>query len=386
MIERVKKEIVGVVLLNLGGPDSLQSVRPFLYNLFSDRQIIRLGPSFMQRPLASLISTIRSKKTKRLYELLGGKSPILEITKSQAKALEKTLNNQSEVKSQKSKVDNSGLRTQDSRLFKVYVAMRYWHPLIQEVVPEIFNDGIRKIVVLSLYPHYSIATTGSSLLKFKEVMIKIYQPDRNEIQEINNSFDLQEVRDKSSFTVHCTLCTVHCVTSWFDHPLYIDSLVTTIKKGLESFTLTLTLPLQRGGKDGGDIHILFSAHSLPEKLINKGDPYVNQIMGTIREISKRIQIKWHLSYQSRSGPVRWLKPSTEEKLREFSREGIKNVLVVPISFISDHIETLYEIDILYKNMAEKLGITLMRVDSLNVQPGFIEALKDIVLKNAEKVG
>jgi len=136
----------------------------------------------------------------------------------------------------------------------------------------------------------------------------------------------------------------------------------------------------------GDVHVLFSAHSLPQKIIDEGDPYVSQILGTIGEITKIIQIKWHLSYQSKSGPVKWLEPSTDEKLKELAEKGVKNVLVVPISFISDHIETLYEIDILYKNLAEKLGITLKRVDSLNTHPHFIEALKDMVQKNVKEAG
>ncbi len=148
-----------------------------------------------------------------------------------------------------------------------------------------------------------------------------------------------------------------------------------IKEGLESFHSSLD-----------DIHVLFSAHSLPKKFIDEGDPYVDQIKGTIEEITKRITIKWHLSSQSKSGPVRWLEPSTDEKLKELAREGVRNILVVPISFVSDHIETLYEIDILYKEMAENLGINLRRTESLNTHPLFIEALKEMVMKGVKEMG
>lgn len=335
---RVKNnnEAIGVILLNLGGPDSLKAVRPFLNNLFSDRQIIRLGPRFMQKPLAWLIAAIRSKKTEKMYAMIGRKSPILDITTAQAKALEDVL--------------NSELRTSNASIkFKVYVGMRYWHPFIEKVVPELYNAGFKKVIALSLYPQYSVTTSGSSLSKFREV-----------------AADFQ----METFSI----------SSWHNHPFYIEALVDVIKKGIESF-----IP-RSGGRGGGDVHVLFSAHSLPQKIIEEGDPYVNHIMGTIGEVTKRITIKWHLSYQSRSGPVKWLEPSTDEKIKELALAGIKNILVVPISFVSDHIETLYEIDILYKNMAEKLGITLKRVDSLNSHPYFIDALKDMVIKSVKEIG
>ena len=347
-----KKEIIGVLLLNLGGPDSIQAVRPFLYNLFSDRQIIKLGLSFMQRPLAWLISTIRSIKTKKMYSLIGNKSPILDITMAQAKALEDALNSPPPIPPPR----GGRARERVSEVkYRVYVGMRYWYPLIEEVIPEIYNDGIRKLIALSLYPHHSIATSGSSFSKLKEVVA---------------DYSLE----------------IFCISSWYNHPLYIEALADVIKNGMESFTPSLARPPRGGGVGGGDIHVLFSAHSLPQKIIDEGDPYVYQIMGTIEEIIKRISIKWHLSYQSKSGPVKWLEPSTDEKLKELAGEGVENVLVVPISFVSDHIETLYEIDILYKNLAEKLDIKLKRVEALNTHPVFIGALKDMVQKNVKEAG
>jgi len=329
--DKAAKEPIGVLLLNLGGPDSLQAVKPFLYNLFSDRQIIKLGPEFLQKPIAWLISTTRHKKTEGFYSLIGGKSPILDITNAQAKALEAALNQLS--------------------VFKVFVGMRYWHPLIEEVIPEIHNAGIRKLIVLSLYPQYSLATTGSSLSKFKEVASK-YKME------------------------------AFCIESWFNHPLYIEALVDVIRKGMDIFPESM----EHRAKDmEPDIHILFSAHSLPQKFIDEGDPYVQQIKGTIEEIARRIEIKWHLSYQSKSGPVKWLEPSTDEKLKELAAKGVRNILVVPISFVSDHIETLYEIDILYRQLAEELGLCLRRTESLNTHPVFIEAMRDIIMKNVKEL-
>ena len=192
------------------------------------------------------------------------------------------------------------------------------------------GEGIKKIIGLGLYPQYSVATSGSSFSKFDEVVSR---------------YQMETVR----------------IESWYNNPYYIDALVDVIKKGFDSFSPP-TLSLQSSSFDPhpssfDDVHVLFSAHSLPQKIIDQGDPYVDQIMGTILEILKKIDIKWHLSYQSKSGPVKWLEPSTEEMIRELAKEGVRNLLVVPISFVSDHIETLYEIDILYKALAESLGVS-----------------------------
>jgi ferrochelatase len=160
------------------------------------------------------------------------------------------------------------------------------------------------------------------------------------------------------------------ISSWHDHPLYIEALVDVIKKGIESF--------DGNSDDGSEVHVLFSAHSLPQKIIEQGDPYVDHIIATIKRISELIPMRWHLSYQSRSGPVKWLGPSTDTKLSELASEGVRKVLIVPISFVSDHIETLYEIDILYRKLAGELKINLKRTSSLNTHPVFIEALRELV--------
>jgi protoporphyrin/coproporphyrin ferrochelatase len=322
----------GVLLLNLGGPDSLQAVKPFLFNLFSDRDIIRLGPAPLQKPIAFLISLFRSGKTKKAYSLIGGKSPISEITSAQAKALEQAL----------------GLLppTPGFRSPGVSVAMRYWHPLIEDVIPDLHAAGIRRLIVLSLYPQYSVATTGSSL---------------NRLGDYTSKYGIETFN----------------ILSWFDHPLYIDAIVQSIRDGLQAF----------GSEEGAHkIRVLFSAHSLPVKFITEGDPYEVQIKGTIDEVIKKIDIDWSLSYQSKSGPVEWLGPSTDEMIEHLAAEGVKNLLVVPISFVSDHIETLYEIDILYRDMARGLGIRLERVNSLNTSPLFISALLGIVCKGMKEAG
>ncbi len=317
--------MIGVILLNMGGPDSLDAVEPFLYNLFSDRDIIRLGPSFLQKPMASLIIRARLKKALSIYRLIGGRSPLRDITAAQAKALEERLNH------------STGIQ----KKFKAYVGMRYWHPFTQESLEQIQRDGINRIVALSLYPHFSAATTGSSIRDFKNAAV-------------NYSFEYT------------------CVTSWFNHPLYIEALAARIEERVKGFAHRPA--------------VLFSAHSLPQKLVDAGDPYVKEIRGTIDALTKKLDFSWFLSYQSKTGPIKWVGPSTKQMLHELAGKGIKNLLVVPISFVSDHIETLYEIDILYKEMARNLGMTLERTESLNTSPILIEALSDIVLNEARGSG
>ncbi|HXX81548.1 MAG TPA: ferrochelatase [Thermodesulfovibrionales bacterium] len=344
-----KQEIktIGILLLNLGGPDSLQAVRPFLYNLFSDREIIRLGPAMFQKPLARLISMFRAKKTEKMYNLIGGKSPILQITLAQADSLQKALSQGLALKGQEFLDEefeplHNVQKSPQRSLLKVYVGMRYWNPFIEDTIQKIYGDGIRAVLAVTLYPHYSLATTGSALRKFNE-NIRRYPMEASSI------------------------------SSWCNHPYYIDALVERIRRGIDSF-------------QGEKAEVLFSAHSLPVSIVESGDPYVDHILGTIGEVAKRTALQWHLSYQSKSGPVKWLEPSTENALRKLAREGVRNVLVVPISFVSDHIETLYEIDILYKELAASLGIRLIRAESLNTHPLLIKALEDMVTKKVKELG
>lgn len=340
----------------MGGPDSLQSVKPFLENLFSDRDIIRLGPSFLQKPISSLIIKIKLKKSLSAYEVIGGRSPLTDITFQQAKALEDSLN----------KMSNES--TPDIQRFKVFVVMRYWHPFAMEAINQIYRQGIKDLIVIPLYPQYSRATSGSSIKNLIETLANITGQDISMPQEY-----------LLAYTIKYSSLNVRFIPSWYNHSLYIESLVDKIKDAFEFFRRSFKI------KDPeSEVPVLFSAHSLPQKFIEQGDPYVEQTRGTINEILKRITIKWHLSYQSKSGPVKWLEPSTEDKIIQFAKRGVKNLLVVPISFVSDHIETLYEIDILYKNIAKRHNINLHRTESLNTTPKFIEALKDIVIKNIDR--
>jgi ferrochelatase len=308
----------GVLLLNMGGPDSLDAVRPFLFNLFSDREIIRLGPPFLQKPLAALISTIRSRKTRGLYRLIGGKSPLPGITNAQATALASRL-------------------AEQGHACNVYVGMSYWHPFIGDTLARMERDGVTEIVVLTLYPQFSQATAGAALGHFKRAAAR-----------------------------HAFTSSV--VPSWCTHPLYIEALAGKVREGMSHFAAP---PL-----------VLFSAHSLPKKLIDEGDPYLDETIKTIEAVARKVPMTWHLSFQSKSGPVQWLAPSTADKLAALGRQGVRELLVVPVSFVSDHIETLYEIDILFKNMASALGITLRRAPSLNTSPRFIDALADLVITHA----
>ncbi|UCH45011.1 MAG: ferrochelatase [Nitrospiraceae bacterium] len=326
------KEHIGVVLLNLGGPDSLDAVRPFLYNLFSDRDIIRLGPSFLQKPIAWLISTFRSQKTRDMYSQIGNKSPILDITTAQAQALEQALNES----------------TGSAPHFMSYLGMRYWKPFMADTVSTMIQDGISQVIVLSLYPHYSKATTGSSVTDFNKAI---------EGKNIEASY----------------------INEWYNFPSYIDSLAELISEGIDEYK-------------GDDFEILFSAHSLPQSFIDEGDPYLDQIKETIKSVTARLgdapynlkHLKHHLSFQSKTGPVKWLEPSTEETILMLGSKGIRNLFVVPISFVSDHIETLYEIDILYKDFAREQGVSLKRCRSLNTSATFIHALRDLVLSTLQK--
>lgn len=322
------------MLLNLGGPDSLSAVRPFLYNLFSDREIIKLGPPVLQKPIATLISLLRSGKSRGMYDRIGGKSPINDITQAQAEALEKALN----------RVTGSGESN-----FRVYMGMRYWHPFIHDVVNRMFEDGIRRFIVLSLYPHYSKTTSGSAISAFKRALQVSGIPDDE--------------------------YTVRYVEQWYDHPLYINSLAEVILQGMEEL-----------GTE--DFALLYSAHGLPKSFIREGDPYLDHIHATISLVNDRLsaapyqvsRLKWFLSFQSRTGPVEWLKPSTEETIETLAGKGEKHLLVVPVSFVSDHVETLYEIDILFHDLAAKLGVTLHRCRSLNTSAAFIRTLQGLVME------
>lgn len=315
---------IGVLLLNLGGPDQLEDVRPFLYNLFSDPEIIRIPSPWLQKPLAWLISTLRAKNSQENYKQIGGGSPLRAITEAQAEALAENLKQR-------------GLEA------KIYIGMRYWHPFTEEAIAQVQQDGIDKLVVLPLYPHFSISTSGSSF----RVLEKMWAEDKS-LQKINYTL----------------------VPSWYDHTGYIKAMADLIAQEIDRSPAP------------EKAHIFFSAHGVPQSYVDEaGDPYQEQIEACTRLIMRELNRPndYTLAYQSRVGPVEWLKPYTEDALEELGEKGIDNLVVVPISFVSEHIETLQEIDIEYREIAQEAGIkNFNRVPALNTHAGFINALGDLV--------
>jgi len=314
-----KQNKVGVILLNMGGPEKLDDVRPFLFNLFSDREIIRLGPVFLQKPIAWFIAKKRAPKSRRIYNAIGGRSPLAQLTAQQGEALSRMLSAHGD--------------------FTVDFAMRYWPPTAIDTLKQFQEKSISNIVALTLYPHYSRATTGSSLKD-------LHRANR----AMNNIFSITEI------------------DSWPNQPQYIKCLAENISKGLEQF-------------NNEAVEIVYSAHSLPVSFIEEGDPYVEHLQQTIDDIEAITKQPGRLCYQSRSGPVEWLSPSTPEMIEQLAGDGKKNILMVPISFVSDHVETLYEINIQYREQARSLGMRLEPTESLNCNPKFIECLKELVLEN-----
>jgi ferrochelatase len=315
---------VGVLLLNLGGPDQLEDVRPFLFNLFSDPEIIRLPFPWLQKPLAWLISTSRAKKSQENYKQIGGGSPLRRITEEQAQALQASLQ----------------AKGQDAQ---VYIGMRYWYPFTEEAIARIKRDRIEKLVILPLYPQFSISTSGSS-------------------------FRLLEALWKEDPALNRVEHTV--ITSWYDRPGYLRAMAQLIAGELDKFP------------NPDEVHIFFSAHGVPVSYVEEaGDPYQREIEECTALIMQTLNRPnpHTLAYQSRVGPVEWLKPYTEDAIAELAAEGVQNLLVVPISFVSEHIETLQEIDMEYREVAEEAGIhEFHRVPALNTHPVFIEDLAEMV--------
>lgn len=314
-------ERIAVVLCNLGGPDSLGSVRPFLFNLFSDPDIFRLPLAFItQRPFAALIARRRAPEAAKGYAAIGGKSPILEFTNAQAAALARGLGDG----------------------FDVHVCMRYWHPLTGEVVAMLRNKNYGRVILLPLYPQYSVTTSGSAYNEFMRQC------------------------EKQNYRPAITL-----VRQWYDQPDYQGAIVETLRAEAQKFP----------DPDPRRIELLFSAHGLPRKLVDRGDPYERQIRATYEAL--RAQLGWPhttLCYQSRVGPLEWLRPYTDDVIREKAAAGVKQMLVYPIAFVSDHVETLFELGITYAEVARAHGIRHYRVaPALNSHPRFIEALKSLVL-------
>jgi ferrochelatase len=325
---------IGVLLLNMGGPEKQEDVRPFLYNLFSDRQIIRLGPALLQKPIAAIIARRRAPVSMENYRKIGGGSPLARITTEQAQALEQALNRTPQSPRQTATAEGN------EEKFMVRPCMRYWHPFADAVLKEMVAAGVTELIALPLYPHYCRATGGSSL------------------------YDLSRRKKKLGFNLP-----VREIRSWPAEPEYINALAARIREGTALFS----------DSDNEPIQVVYSAHSLPKKFIDQGDPYVEELKVTIAAVEDQTGQQGKLCFQSRSGPVEWLKPGTPDMLMQLADEGCKNILMIPISFVSDHIETLYEIDMLYKNQAEELGMRLESTRGLNADPQFINGLRNLVL-------
>ncbi len=315
-----------VLLLNMGGPDSLEAVQPFLRNLFSDPAIIRL-PGILRGPLATIISKRRAQKVRHRYELIGGLSPIGPITLDQARALQQVLG---------------------AGFGPVQPAFSYWHPLISTAVMDASQAGADRLLALSLYPQYCTATTGSCL------------------EDLSMNLPGTPFEDST-----------HIISSWADHPLYLDALASTVNDALARIPESVR----------DDAVILFSAHGVPESIIKSGDPYLEQTMLTVEGVVSRLEDREHqVAFQSRLGPVKWIQPSLLDKLKELSSKGAPPLVIVPVSFVSDHLETLYELDIQHRAIAEELGFTVYeRAPALNTRPDFIHALSELVLSAEPRV-
>jgi ferrochelatase len=315
------KPRLAVVLLNLGGPDSLDAVQPFLFNLFNDPAIIGL-PNPFRFAIAKLISTTRRKEASANYAHMGGASPLLAETKAQAAALEVVLADRL-----------AGYETQ------VFLAMRYWRPFTEDAARAVAAFAPDEVVLLPLYPQYSTTTTGSSMRAWR----KAY---------------------RGGGRVRTACC-------YFDEPGFVKAHVQKIRETFKA-----------AGRPKG-LRLLFSAHGLPEKIIEKGDPYQSQVERTCEAVMGELGAgwDWQVCYQSRVGPMKWLGPSTPEAIKAAADEGL-GVLVVPIAFVSEHVETLVELDRDYAELAQALGCPIyLRAPALGTEPAFIEGLARTVARS-----
>ena len=311
---------IAIVLFQLGGPDGQAAVEPFLYRLFCDPDIINFPGAFLARKLlAKLISTTRSKIVRQHYAEIGGGSPIRRLTEQQAAALQ--------------------LEVRPHISARTIVAMRYWYPDTLEAISTLQSAPYDELVLLPLYPHFSFATTGSSLKEWN----RLYKPQ----------------------------VPVHLVDHFYDHPDYIAAIVDRVNGVLQQLS------------NPDEVHLLFSAHGLPLTLVEKGDPYPIQIQETVQLV---MQLgSWpnphSLGFQSKVGPQKWLLPSLDETIDKLAQSGVKRLLVIPISFLTEHIETLHEINIEAREHAESRGIAEFHMmPALNDSPLLIRALADLVLR------
>ena len=313
-----------VMLFNLGGPDKQENVEPFLFNLFNDPAIINI-PSIFRHPLAKFISKKRAPIAKNIYKEIGNKSPILELTQDQAKSLENNL----------LKKGN----------YKCFVVMRCWHPRASDVIKKVREYNPEEIILLPLYPQYSASTSGSSINEWGDLCKK-----------------------ENYYVKTKTICCYPTENN------FIASHISLIKKTLKVI------------KDN-NFKLIFSAHGLPRSKIKKGDPYQWQVEETVKKIMSNLEnenLDYVISYQSRVGSLKWIKPSTDEIIIKYSKEK-KGIVIVPIAFVSEHSETLVELDIKYKKLAEKNGCAFYkRVPALGIEENFIEGLTELILQQGTR--
>jgi len=302
---------IGILLLAFGGPNSLDEVEPFLKNIFFGRSL-----------LPSYIDQVRKR-----YRLIGGKSPLLEITERQARSLKASL-------------------LKAGRKLPVYIGMRHWHPYVPETIKTMEKEDIRKLLCLILSPY----SDGVAAKDYKDA---VYQAVKSSTQNIESEF----------------------LPSWHNNPFYIAAVAEKIREGLLLFS----------SRQPPDVQIVFTAHNLPQSMV-RNDPYVNQIRATISIVMKRFKnFGWYLAFQSRGKrKEKWLSPNVEEVLEILAKSGKQEVLVAPLSFVSDNLETLHDLDIVLKKKADDLGLVFHRSPSLNDSPKFIKALTDIILNSLNK--
>ncbi len=299
-------QVSGVLLMAYGAAGSLEEVAPYLADIRAGRP-----------PSPELVEEVKHR-----YQLMGGRSPLLDITKQQAAALQACLN-------------------KDGGPFKVYIGMRHWHPYIKDTVAAMAKDGIRKMVGLCLTPYYSRMSVGAYFKKLDDAQLAL-----------NTSLEVIRVE------------------RWNDHPLLIEAISQKVQKALEGFD----------GPVRKDVALLFSAHSLPSRILEEKDPYPQELNETIQAVMKKVgHYHWWFAYQSQGRtPEPWLGPDAGEVIKKLHQEGHRHLLMAPIGFISDHMETLYDVDIMYRKQAESLGMQLQRAESLNATPTFIEAMASVV--------
>jgi ferrochelatase len=316
-----------VILVNMGGPVSIDDIECYLRNLFSDPDLFQFNlPEKIKESIINWMIKKRIAKTSSIYQQIGGSSPLNEITRKQAAALEQLLNSDNKKK------------------FRVYYALRYYQPYLTGIWDELLKKTYRQVIIFPLYPQFSYTTTGSFINLWKKL---------------------------DHYQVHTKI-----IRSYYDHPEYI-------KANVDLILLSLADHLKNEDK----IELIMTAHGLPVRNIKRGDPYAREIDSSVREIKRYLPVNVNitLGYQSKIGPLRWLKPDTADILKKMAAGKIKKVFIYPLSFVADNSETLYEIDIFYRNLAKKMGIDEFNfIRPFNQYPGFIAAIKNIILELIER--